>query len=179
MLKYLRYRYAKIKMTAYINGELPTHTRRFIGRLINDDERVYNEYIRQRQTQRDLERQLPTLGRPDAERLDSMWANIQTQLNAPHSPTAPNTTGQFYSLSYGVALGLCVMALMVLLTFDSGRASAAVSARHLPETVEFTTPDTPPVKLTSVAVARRLETLATDEVATDLQNTPAPRTPGQ
>jgi anti-sigma factor RsiW len=176
MLKYLRYRYAKIKMAAYINGELPIHTRRFIGRLINDDERVYREYIRQRQTQRDLERQLPTFGRPDAEQLDSMWANIQTQLNTPETPAV---TRQFYSLSYGVALGLCVMALMILLTFDSGRASAAVSARHLPETVEFTTPDTPPVKLTSVAVAGRFETLATDEVVTDLQNTPAPQTPGQ
>lgn len=180
MLKYLRYRYAKIKMAAYINDELPPNTRRFIGRLINDDERVYNEYIRQRQTQRELERQLPIFGRPDAEQLDSMWANIQTQLNTPHSPTvALNATRQFYSLSYGVALGLCVLALMVLLTLDSGKASAAVASRLLPETVEFTTPDTPPVKLTSVAVAVRIDTLATDEVAAGLQNTPAPRTPGQ
>jgi anti-sigma factor RsiW len=179
MLKYLRYRYAKTKMTAYINGELPPSMRRFIGRLINDDERVYNEYIRQRQTKLELERQLPAFGRPEEGRLNAIWVNIQAQLNTPDAPvTPPPTARRSYSLSYGVALGLCVLALLIPFAFDASHASAAVVPQVL-ETEEFTTPDVTVLKVTSVAVAARSEVLPTHDVAVGIQNTPAPRTPGQ
>jgi hypothetical protein len=178
MLKYLRYRYAKTKMTAYINGELPPNSRRFIGRLINDDECVYNEYIRQRQTKQELERQLPSFGKPEAGQMNTLWAHIQAQLNTPDAPTRSPVTRQRYSLSYALALVLCVLAILVPFAFDTSRATASTHENAL-ETEEFTTPDSPVLKVTSVAVAARNEMLPTDTGTAGIQNTPAPETPGQ
>jgi anti-sigma factor RsiW len=181
MLKYLRYRYATAKMAAYVNGELPLKTRRFISRFLDEDPRVYEEYIRQRQTKLELERQLPVFGRPQQKQLDSIWTAIQAEMNAPDkSDITPTATRPRYSLGYGLAVVLCALALLVPLAFDTSRANAsAVPEKPLPETVEFTTPshDTPSAQPTSIAVAARTETRATDDVA-DLQNTPAPHTPG-
>lgn len=184
MLKYLRYRYAKTKMVAYVNGELPPNTRRFVGRLINDDERVYQEYIRQRHTKLKLERELPTLGHPDAGQLKAVWANIQAELNKPDKPDTPPVRRPRYSLSYAVAAFMFVLAVLIPLAFDASHASAStVFQKSVPETVEFTTPDTdtPHPQPTSVAFAVAVQTQAqvTDGVNADLQNTPAPRTPGK
>jgi anti-sigma factor RsiW len=184
MLKYLRYRYAKTKMTAYINGELPENTRRFVGRLINEDERIYNEYIRQRQTKQKLERELPTFGRPDAGQLSAVWANIQAEMSKPEKPDTPPASRPRYSLSYAVAAVMFALAVLIPFAFDASHASAAASPqKSVPETVEFTTPDNkePSAQPTSIAVAAAIQTQAqvTDEVNADLQNTPAPRTPGE
>jgi anti-sigma factor RsiW len=181
MLKYLRYRYAKTKMTAYINGELSANTHRFVGRLINEDERVYQEYIRQRQTKQKLERELPIFGRPDAGQLNAVWANIQAEMSKPDTPPASRPR---YSLSYAVAAVMFALAVLIPFAFDASHASAAASPQEsVPETVEFTTPDTkePNAQPTSVAVAAAVQTQAqvTDEVNADIQNTPAPRTLGQ
>jgi anti-sigma factor RsiW len=183
MLKYLRYRYAKTKMTAYINGELSANTRRFVGRLINEDERVYQEYIRQRQTKQKLERELPTFGRPDAGQLSAVWANIQAEMRKPEKDTPPASRPR-YSLSYAVAAVMFALAVLIPFAFDASHASAAASPQEsVPETVEFTTPDNkePSAQPTSVAVAAAVQTQAqvTDEVNADIQNTPAPRTLGQ
>jgi anti-sigma factor RsiW len=184
MLKYLRYRYAKAKMAAYVNGELSPNTRRFVGRLINDDERIYNEYIRQRQTKQKLERELPTFGRPDEGQLSAVWANIQAEMSKSDKPDTPPASRPRYSLSYAVAAVMFVLAVLIPIALDASHVSAAaVALKSVPETVEFTTPDTqePGAQPTSIAVAAAVQTQAqvTDEVNTDLQNTPAPRTPGK
>jgi anti-sigma factor RsiW len=182
MFKYLRYRYAKTKMVAYINGELAPHTRRFVGRLINDDARVYREYILQRQTKQQLEHDLPIFGRPDAGQLNAVWANIQAEMSKPVSQQVP-ALGQRprYGLSYGVALAMFILAVLLPFAFDASHANTAASQSSVPETVEFTTPDTqkPNAQPTSVALVVQLETQATDDVASEIQNTPAPHTPGQ
>ena len=41
MLHYLRYRYVKMQMSAYINGELDARTRRIVARMIDQDPRCY------------------------------------------------------------------------------------------------------------------------------------------
>lgn len=181
MLDYLRYRYAKIKMAAFVNGELPSHTRRFIARLVDTDARVYEEYIRHRQAKQELERTLPVLGRPEVRQLDTIWAGIQAQMNTPNINRRTVPPRQRYSLSYGLAVLLGVLALLLPLAFEGGHVKAsAVAQQSVPETQEFNTPseDIPPKQPTAVAMVANMASRATDIVA-NLQNTPAPHTPGQ
>lgn len=184
MLNYLRYRYAKARMPAFVNGELPPKSRRFIARLIDDDSRVYQDYIRQRQTKQELERQLPTFGRPDSGQLDALWTTIQTQISSKDTAdsVSRSVSPSRYPVGYGLAMILCVVALSIPLTFDSTKASASsLPQQPQPEiAVTLTTPsrDTPAAEPTTVAYVAETQPHATDNLASDLQNTPEPNTPG-
>ena len=122
LLKYLQYRYVKARMTAYLDGELPVKTRRFIARQIDENPLCYQEYIRTKQTRQELERTLPVFGKASTGQLDNLWANIQEELNQPETKTLLQRRPG-YSLSYGVAMLVLAIIMLAPFAIDAGRAN--------------------------------------------------------
>ena len=182
MLSYLRFRYVKARMTAYISGELPTATRRFIARQIDEDERCYKEYIRQRQTKNELERVLPTLGRSDETQLSNIWANIQTELNRP-AETIVTVRKHSFQLGYGLVIVAMTIALLVPLSFDAQSVNAqdVPTQQPMPQyalTAEAEVFKQATINPTFVAVAEIMQAQQTIEPQTASISTPVPDTPG-
>lgn len=179
MLKYLRYRYAKNRMAAYINGELSVTTRRFVARMIDSDERCYQEYVSQRQKKQELERDLPRFGQADKQQLSTMWAAIQAEMNTP-SPATLRPTKR--PVTYRLAL--IVTVLLLVLPFVWSNASPATAVLPQQPSPELLSTQTAPSLLrltapTLVALVTLNDHQATDAARPDLQNTPAPHTPAQ
>ena len=182
MLRYLRFRYTKARMTAYLNDELPAQTRRFIARQIDSDSRCYDEYIRQRQTKNELDRTLPSFGRADRQQLSTIWANIQADLAKPLDPNPVTTKRPTYQLGYGVCIVVLVALLMLVpFSFDAQTVSAQTAPTQPPIpdlVVTVETKKQATVNPTFVAYLESVETVATIEAETAIKNTPVPDTPG-
>lgn len=180
MLTYLRYRYVKSQMAAYVNGELAPQQRRFVARMIEQDDRCYTEYIRQRETQRELERGLPMFGRADTRQLDALWHDIQAELNTSPTPDPRSQETSGLSLGYGLAVGLCAMALLLPFVFDTHKASALDIPQQPAPAFEAT------VTVPQHTDEQKVATVSTDTIQTGLipiqtervhlQHTPEPNT---
>lgn len=188
MLTYLRKRYAKARMAAYINGEVSPAMRRFIAQQIDTHDDVHRCYTQHRAAKRELERELPTFGRASEMQLDALWTSIQTQLNQPEpAATAPVRATPRYSLGYGLAMVLCAMALLLPLSMDATRAQASFTPQPQHPSPEFTEVATTPAYLrlaTHVQIAsaadyreKRPVPAHTAFPAQQLYVTPVPETP--
>lgn len=69
------------RLSAYVRGELSPDARREASRLIDNDESVYAEYLRVRDTDRAFTADLAPHGRPERAQLDRTFANIGAALN--------------------------------------------------------------------------------------------------
>lgn len=180
LLKYLQYRYVKARMTAYLDGDLPVKTRRFIARQIDENPLCYQDYIRAKQTRQELERALPTFGKPESGQLDNLWANIQLELNQPEFVVVQSRQPYGYSLSYGVAMLVLAIIMLAPFAIDAGRSSLLPVSHALPEQVAelALSAATPDSEVRAVAIAVNTEVQSSTVSSVPLQNTPAPRTPG-
>jgi anti-sigma factor RsiW len=167
LLKYLKYRYVKVHLAAYLDGELPASTRRFIAREIDQNSLAYREYLRAKQTKQELERALPAFGKAEAGQLDAIWANIQGELQKEERPVKARRLRPQFSFAYGMAMVLVVMLILAPLAFDAHRVNAAsVPSQPSPE-LQATSPATTEAQPTTVALG------ATDDLRVNtLQNTP-------
>jgi anti-sigma factor RsiW len=182
LLKYLRYRYVKARMTAYLDGELPTQTRRFIARQIDENPLCYQEYIRSRQAKQALERDLPTFGRAGQSQLDNIWANIQSELKAVDSVGISRPRRLSYSWAYGFAALMMALILLAPFALDARHLGVSnIPKQPLPEIAATQTSpaQTASVNPTSVAFAQDTEVQSTDDLSAELQNTPVPNKPRQ
>jgi anti-sigma factor RsiW len=168
-------------MAAYLDGELPAKTRRFMARQIDENSLCYQEYIRARQTKQTLERELPIFGPAEQGQLDHIWANIQSELQTKvSSPVVVNRSR--YTWGYGLAVIMLAMILLAPFALDASRIHAATVPQHpLPE---LAATRTSPAQLTassatSVAFAQDTEVQSTNDLSAQLQNTPEPGTPRQ
>jgi len=170
-----KYRYCKVQMARYVSGDLSDAARRRVGRYINECEDCHAEYRRHRELALKLERNLPTLGRPDPQRLDQLWTALQLELQRPgaQSPTlsdfASQSTAQF---SYGLALLAITIALLLPMIIGFHSSLLPVDLPRLPIAISIAgTPDTPraarPFSLATAPPNARLR-------LPNLQNTPAP-----
>lgn len=179
LLRYLRYRYVKARMAAYLDGELPVKTRRFIARQIDENPLCYQEYIRARQTKQTLERELPVFGRAGQKQLDAIWANIQAEMQT--RETRPVVTNRpRYTWGYGLAAIVFAMILLAPFALDASRVNAATIPQHpLPEVavIETLPAQTAAIHSTAVALAEITDVQSTDDLSARLQNTPEPNTP--
>ncbi len=128
MLNYLRRRYAKARLAAYINGELSPSTRRFVAEQIESSPDVYQAYLAHRGIKRELERELPVFGQPEPDTLDALWASIESRMQQPELLSESAGTHQRpagLSLRYGLALMCCVLMFLLPLTLDTGAVQAA------------------------------------------------------
>ncbi|MGJ3238282.1 MAG: hypothetical protein ACFE0Q_06210 [Anaerolineae bacterium] len=181
LLKYLQYRYVKLRLPAYLRGDLPAHTRRFIARQIDENPLCQRAYRQARAGEQLLERTLPIIGKPSEDQLDAIWTNIQAELQQP-APTS--ITRSNYSFSYGMAVVVLCLLMLSPLTMATGtRALDAPLPEHpLPErTVSLTTPASTPSAsggAVTLLVDHQEAVQSTRRSTIPLQNTPAPHTPG-
>lgn len=172
-------------MTAYINGELSQSARRYVARQIDRDPRCHAEYLRQRAIKDALESRLPAMDRPHADQLNTMWANIQTQLHdgaiVPVGGPANTPEAQSpYSLGYALAVLLCLFGLLLPFTSRVEGSEAAVIEQPVPAlAVQQITlvHDTPDVASSLVAAARWTQPGSTPAPIHNLHSTPSPQTP--
>jgi len=184
MLNYLRQRYVRSRLTAYINGELSGPMRRYIARHIDENPAIYAQYVQQREAKLELERTLPTFGRPDNEQLNRVWLNIQASLNEDHANQSVRPPGaqQRFSWSYGLAVTICIVALLLPLMVVSGTTTVSVVDQPSPNlAVTSSTParDQKQASATLVAQVALTESQSRNSPTVWLQNTPEPMTPGQ
>lgn len=175
MISWLRYRYTKARMTAYLNGQLSVQSRRQIARYIDTDSRCYREYMTHRRIHDELQRQLPVFGAPSPSGLDSIWHGIQDELDQPQTRPRPRRR---YAMGYGMAVLLFVLAMTLpnwlREKFD---ASTAMPTQPAPLLVSNKTPA--PIDRTGYVMMHHAAALTLTEPgqteALLLQNTPAPR----
>ena len=134
MIKF-KYRYCKVHMAQYLSGDLSDAARRRIARFIDECQDCYAEYIRQLAFANTLEQELAALGRPDSQKLDAIWASLQTELN--QSARAPASIGAdkpraSSSLGYGLVMLAISIALLIPMTAGY-RASAALDLPPRPQ----------------------------------------------
>lgn len=183
MLQYLRYRYVKARMTAYINGELSQPARRYVARQIDSDAHCRAEYTRQQAIKEAVEYKLPAMGRPEKVQLDSMWANIQTQLadNSLHEvPANAHAMQPTYSLGYALAVFLCVFGILLPFSFKVDGSEAIIVEQPVPQTeieVAVTSVDATQQVDRVVAFASWTQPGSTPAPDNNLHNTPSAQTP--
>ncbi|GAB5491473.1 MAG: hypothetical protein Phog2KO_16880 [Phototrophicaceae bacterium] len=185
LLNYLKYRYVKVRMTAYLDGDLSLKARRFVARQIDENPLCYQEYIRAKQSKQELERTLPSFGKAEQSQLDNVWANIQAELNQPKTvvDTIQASHRPIFSLSYGVTVLLFFVMMLTPLALDASRASISpIPQQPAPEEIvdATTRASTPDPNSTAIALAPDTTIQVQTTLRSDipLQNTPAPRTPG-
>jgi anti-sigma factor RsiW len=177
LLKYLKYRYVKARLAAYLDGELPVKTRRFIARQIDENPLAYREYIRAKQSKQVLEDALPSFGKAEAGQLNAVWANIQSELQKDERPKQRRALLSHFSFGYGFALALFALLLLAPFAFDAHRVSASsVPEQPAPE-LQTTSPAITEAQATAVAFIGDAQ--GTDDLrSNNLQNTPEAKLTG-
>lgn len=160
-------------MVAFVEGTLPPRSRQRIGRLIDECPECYREYVRVRETLRELRTQMPGLGQPTASQMERIWSGIASTMHT--SAVVPAQPPHGYKVS-AAAVALLVALLLPLWMFDSHPARAAIT---LPAPIQrefLIMTHTPTAQAVAVATAVPVQTLAIS--TTKLQPEAAPqRTP--
>ena len=170
-----KHRYCKVHMARYINGDLSDAVRRRVGRYIDECEDCHREYLRHREFALELERNLPTLGQPNRQRLDQLWTSLEKELQSPARQStwlrdfASPHSAQF---SYGLIMLAISIALLLPMVIGFHSSLLPVDLPRLPHSIHL---DTTP----HARAAGRPSILATAEPnwhgrAPMLKNTPAP-----
>jgi hypothetical protein len=133
VIEFFKYRYCRAKMVAYLHGELTPEARGRIARYIDGSPACYAEYLRQRDTVRELTWKIPLVGQPDKPQLDNIWSAIQAEMKG-HTPPKRRVTVQ---VRYGFA-GM-VLALTILMPFTMGNRDVQyVPSQPAPHTLDAT-----------------------------------------
>ena len=168
-----KYRFCKVHMARFVNGDLAQPARRRVARYIDECEDCYREYMQHREFAHKLERSLPTLGKPGPARLDQIWSAVQAELNeAParpkwHGEAHPRLGGKF---SYALVVLAMTLALLLPMMIGYHSARATVDLPSLPQYAAVgggSSARAVVIGATAQPNSRRRAPL--------LQNTPAPR----
>lgn len=175
MIKF-KYRYCKVHMAQYLSGDLCAVTRRRIARFIDECQDCYKEYLRQRDLSDQLQRDLPVLGRPDTQKLNSIWLSLQTELApaAGSSAIAPDFRPPSQpTIGQGFFIMVLVIALLLPMVLSFQTSLSVVDLPPRPQVAEIVR--TP----TTGSLGRRFDIVLTQSRILHqepvLKNTPAPR----
>ncbi len=179
MLHYLRYRFVKMQMSAYINGELDARTRRIVARMIDQDPRCYAEYQRYSRMHSELQRAVPLIGKPAPDTLGAIWENIALELTMP--PVAREVQTRSRTRFGMMAMIIFALVMLPMMIETDSQVDPVIPAHPLPEIVASSTATAQGLVSTAgtqIALLVHTDVVSTRDVATvGLQNTPAPQTP--
>jgi anti-sigma factor RsiW len=150
LIEFYKLWYCRARMLAYLRGEHPIGVRRRMARYIDESPACYAEYMRQRDTMRELTHKLPLVGQPDKAQLDRVWAAVQSELQG------RGGTRERYCVQarYGFAGMVLALGLLMPFTLGSRDSIYSVPSQPAPHTVDAT----------SVAVVSRIPLMATPAV---------------
>ncbi len=131
-----KYRFCKVHMARFVNGDLSEPVRRRVARYIDECDDCYREYMRHREFAVKLERSLPSLGRPNSDRLNRVWSAVQSDLLV--TPPRPIVFGDFgtrssLNFSYGLVIIAIAIALLLPMTIGFHATLLSVDLRRLPQ----------------------------------------------
>lgn len=171
-----KYRYCKVLMARYVSGDLPLAARRRVARYIDECEDCYREYMRHREFTQELERNLPTLGRPASAQLNQVWERLQDDLQAPAQERAwLRGYGASGSLHFSYSLVLAAIALALLVPLMLGY-QAAMFTGDLPRVPQYAAiVSTPSTALAASPLNISTAAIGGEPLSPMLHNTPAPR----
>jgi len=170
-----KYRYCKVHMARFVSGDLSEAARRRVGRYIDECEDCHREYMRHREFALKLERNLPTLGAPNPQRLDELWSSLQSELQTPARQTmrlSDFASPQSMQFSYGLVMLAISIALLLPMVIGFHSSLSPVDLPRLPHSISIITTQ-------NAHQAGRPFVIATAEPGGRgrgpmLQNTPAP-----
>lgn len=173
--------YTRARLSAFLSRELASEDRSYVARHLDECEVCYAEYRRLREDAHELERSLPRLGTLEGGRLNSLWAQIQTQI-APAPASLPQSAEEEEPFwRYVLVAGVVLVTVLVSMMLE------AHSVRHLP--LERPAPysqasqvQETPEQAVRVSVQRSVETVfvryaltpPSQAYVTYLRNTPDP-----
>src|SRR3990170_2279910 len=122
-----KYHYCKTRMTAFINDELPPRARRRIARYMDECPDCYAEYLRQRDLQHELMRNLPSFGRPRPAQLGHIWSAIQQNMR-----TRASQVRHRYHARYGLSTLMLLLTLFLPLLVRHDSVSRVTVTQPMP-----------------------------------------------
>ena len=141
-----KYRYCKVHMARYISGDQSEPARRRVGRYIDECEDCHREYMRHREFALKLERSLPTLGRPNRQRLEQLWSSLERELQTPARQSmwlSEFASPQSMQFSYGLVMLAISIALLLPMLIGFHSSLLPVDLPRRPHTISLdTTPHT-------------------------------------
>ena len=174
MVKF-KYRYCKVHMARYVAGDLSDAVRRRVARYIDECEDCYREYLGHREFSLKLERNLPTLGRPNPEKLDQVWLSLQAELRAPARHRAwLRDFGTSATAPFNYGLVIVAISIALLLPLTIGYQASLISVELPPAPLAAPIVRTPSTNLAeSPSFVGTLRSRPRQRTPA-LQNTPAP-----
>jgi len=170
-------RYTRARIAAFINQELPVNARRYVARHLDTCADGRAQYEAQKALRYTLMAEVPRLGQPAAEALDTVWSRIVADLQAPVPP--PPAATPLRTAAFGFAAALMGLALMLPL---ATRLAPLDALPRPPRPVISTeqTGTTSEAVLTASAQATQVAFMVHYEPSIEAYNTPAlakPATP--
>ncbi len=171
-----KYRFCKVHMARFVNGDLADPARRRVARYIDECEDCYREYMQHREFAFTLERNLPTLGHPNSAKLDQIWSSLQADLQETQlSPQWLREFGSRSSMQFSYGLVIIAITIALLLPLMIGYHSSLLSA-DLPSLPRYASIVRTPSRHWSHTVSVGATAHANARPHTPLlQNTPSPR----
>jgi len=155
------------QIDAYLDKRLSPRARRRLARHIDDCPGCYRAYAQRRDLRRDLQANVPLVGRHHNPDFDRMWGTIQAELPQPRYPQM--------SFRYGLAALMLLLALVV--PFTMGNRDLAHTPPDQPQPYTDIATETPPGG--QAIAAATLAAPATHESDLELATPPTLPEPGK
>ena len=171
-----KYRFCKVHMARFVNGDLADHVRRRVARYIDECDDCYREYLQHREFAHKLERSLPTLGHAHPAKLDKIWTSLQADLL--ETQASPHWFGDFRSrpgsnFSYGLVIVAITIALLLPMMIGFHTTLLTVELPHMPQYASIVrTPASQSSQKSFISATTRSNARRQSPL---LQNTPSPR----
>lgn len=188
----LKCRYARARIPAFINQELPINARRYVARHLDECPACRAQFEAQKTLRQTLMAEVPRLGQPASGALENVWSRIAADLQAPAASHPLRTP--FRTAVYGFSAALVGLTMMLPMAAHFAPVDALPRQPRPAPVVRTDTDSTSEAMLTASAQATQIAFVlnykssvaeyntpelaepATPEAAQTVQVTPRPQT---
>jgi anti-sigma factor RsiW len=165
----LKCRYARARIPAFINQELPVNARRYVARHLDECPACRAQFESQKTLRHTLMAEVPRLGKPTSGTLENVWSRIAADLQAP--PPAPTRT-PFCTAAYGFAAALFGLGMLLPLAAYFGPTDALPRQPRPVPIAQTDTDITSEAMLTASAQATQIAFVLNYKPSIEAYNTP-------
>jgi|GEM_PF-645221 len=166
----LKCRYARARIPAFINQELPINARRYVARHLDECPACRAQFEAQKTLRQTLMAEVPRLGQPASGALANVWSRIAADLQTPTLP-APSPT-RFRTAAYGFTTALFALGMMLPLAAHFAPADALPRQPRPAPVVRTDTDTTSEAMLTASAQATQIAFVLNYKSSIEAYNTP-------
>lgn len=166
----LKCRYARARIPAFINQELPINARRYVARHLDECPACRAQFEAQKTLRQTLMAEVPRLGQPTSSALENVWSRIAADLQAPAAPLPTRTP--FRTAAYGFAAALFGLGMMLPLAAHFAPADAHPRQPRPAPVVRTDTESTSEAVFTASAQATQIAFVLNYKPSVEEYNTP-------